>query len=78
MVTEDRRVIVQGVYELFEKETSTEWAGEPRVNRLVFIGTVHTHTHAQTHAHTHTHTHTHTHAHAHTHTHARTHTHCLL
>jgi G3E family GTPase len=31
-------VIVQGVYELFEKEPSTEWADEQRINRLVFIG----------------------------------------
>ena len=39
LVSETRRVIVQGVYELFEKERSTEWGEEPRINRLVFIGT---------------------------------------
>ena len=38
LVGETRRVIVQGVYELFEKEPSTEWADEQRINRLVFIG----------------------------------------
>ena len=38
LVGETRRVIVQGVYELFEKEPSTEWADEERINRLVFIG----------------------------------------
>ena len=31
-------MIVQGVYELFEKECSTEWEDERRLNRLVFIG----------------------------------------
>lgn len=31
-------MIVQGVYELFEKEPSTEWDTEERINRLVFIG----------------------------------------
>ena len=39
LVSETRRVIVQGVYELFEKERSTEWGEEARINRLVFIGT---------------------------------------
>lgn len=40
-VTNDtRRVIVQGVYELFEKEHSTAWGNEARVNRMVFIGTL--------------------------------------
>ena len=39
MVGESRRVIVQGVYKLFEKERSTEWQDQPRINRLVFIGT---------------------------------------
>ena len=38
MVGESRRVIVQGVYELFEKERSTEWLDQPRINRMVFIG----------------------------------------
>ena len=38
LVGDTRRVIVQGVYELFEKERSTEWQQEPRINRLVFIG----------------------------------------
>ncbi|XP_064386775.1 zinc-regulated GTPase metalloprotein activator 1-like [Halichondria panicea] len=38
VVGETRRVIVQGVYELFEKEPSTEWGSERRINRLVFIG----------------------------------------
>jgi G3E family GTPase len=38
VVDESRRVIVQGVYELFEKERSTEWHDRPRINRLVFIG----------------------------------------
>ncbi len=38
IIGETRRVIVQGVYELFEKEPSTEWESEDRVNRLVFIG----------------------------------------
>ncbi|CAI8023895.1 COBW domain-containing protein 3, partial [Geodia barretti] len=38
VVGESRRVIVQGVYELFEKERSTEWHDQPRLNRLVFIG----------------------------------------
>ena len=33
-----RRMIVQGVYELFDKEYSTDWGSEARVNRLVFIG----------------------------------------
>ena len=41
VVGETRRVIVQGVYELFEKEPSTEWGSEGRVNRLVFIGEWH-------------------------------------
>ena len=40
MVDESRRVIVQGVYELFEKERSTEWHDHPRINRLVFIGII--------------------------------------
>lgn len=31
-------MIVQGVYELFEKERSTKWEAEERLNRLVFIG----------------------------------------
>lgn len=35
---ETRRVIVQGVYELFERERSTEWEDQIRLNRLVFIG----------------------------------------
>ena len=38
LVGETRRVIIQGVYELFEKEPSTEWENEERINRLVFIG----------------------------------------
>ena len=38
LVGETRKVIVQGVYELFDKEPSTEWADEQRINRLVFIG----------------------------------------
>ena len=38
LVDETRRVIVQGVYELFEKERSTEWGDSTRLNRLVFIG----------------------------------------
>ena len=42
VVGESRRVIVQGVYELFEKERSTEWHDQPRLNRLVFIGTIYT------------------------------------
>ena len=29
---------MQGVYELFEKEPSTEWGNGERINRLVFIG----------------------------------------
>ena len=29
---------MQGVYELYEKERSTEWEGEQRLSRLVFIG----------------------------------------
>lgn len=29
---------MQGVYELFEKERSTEWGDDKRLNRLVFIG----------------------------------------
>ena len=40
LVGETKRVIVQGVYELFEKEPSTEWGDEQRINRLVFIGEV--------------------------------------
>ncbi len=31
-------MIVQGVYELYEKMASTEWGDEERLNRLVFIG----------------------------------------
>ena len=31
-------MIVQGVYELFDKEYSTDWGSEARVNRMVFIG----------------------------------------
>lgn len=38
IIGKTKRVIVQGVYELFEKEPSTEWGDEERVNRLVFIG----------------------------------------
>ena len=34
-------MIVQGVYELFEKERSTEWGNDARLSRLVFIGTSH-------------------------------------
>lgn len=34
------RCIVQGVYEIFDKTLTTAWeADEPRLNRLVFIGT---------------------------------------
>ena len=40
VVGETRRVIVQGVYELFEKERSTDWEDQPRINRLVFIGII--------------------------------------
>ena len=39
VVGETRQVIVQGVYELFEKERSTEWLDQTRLNRMVFIGT---------------------------------------
>ena len=39
-MSETRRVIVQGVYELFEKERSTEWQQQTRLNRMVFIGIV--------------------------------------
>ena len=38
LVSESRRVIVQGVYELYEKEHTTEWKGDKRLCRLVFIG----------------------------------------
>ena len=39
MVHSSRRVLIQGVYELYETEPTTEWAqDEPRINRLVFIG----------------------------------------
>ncbi len=38
LVSETRRVIVQGVYELFEKERSSEWNDDERLTRLVFIG----------------------------------------
>lgn len=38
LLGETRRVIIQGVYELFEKERSTEWDDTPRLNRLIFIG----------------------------------------
>ena len=38
LTNESRRVIVQGVYELFEKEPTTEWRDEERINRFVFIG----------------------------------------
>ena len=31
-------MIVQGVYELFDKEQSTDWGDDERINRLVFIG----------------------------------------
>ena len=31
-------MIVQGVYELFEKECSTKWEDKERLSRLVFIG----------------------------------------
>lgn len=35
-----QRVVVQGVHELFDQTATTAWEiGEPRVNRLVFIGT---------------------------------------
>lgn len=34
-----KRYIVQGVRQLYDKETTTDWGeGEARVNRLVFIG----------------------------------------
>jgi G3E family GTPase len=34
-----QRCIVQGVFEIFDKTLTTPWeAGEPRLNRLVFIG----------------------------------------
>ena len=39
MVGETRQVIVQGVYELFEKERSTEWQQGAKLTRMVFIGT---------------------------------------
>ena len=36
-----RRVILQGVYELFDKQETTEWCNkEERVNRFVFIGKI--------------------------------------
>jgi len=38
LYSSSRRVIVQGVYELYEKMTTTEWGDEARINRLVFIG----------------------------------------
>jgi hypothetical protein len=44
VVGENRRVVVQGVYELFEKERSTEWQDQPRLNRMVFIGIYFIHT----------------------------------
>ena len=40
MYSSSRRVIVQGVYELYEKMTSTEWGDDTRLNRLVFIGEI--------------------------------------
>jgi G3E family GTPase len=38
VVGETRQVIVQGVYELFEKERSTEWQQGAKLTRMVFIG----------------------------------------
>ena len=39
MVDSSRRMLLQGVYELYETEPTTEWRqDEPRINRLVFIG----------------------------------------
>ena len=49
MVHSSRRVLIQGVYELYETEPTTEWAqDEPRINRLVFIGK-YTHKHQYRH-----------------------------
>lgn len=37
---EDRRVLLQAVHEIFDKQTTTPWQpDEKRVSRLVFIGT---------------------------------------
>ena len=41
LLSNSRRVIVQGVYELYEKVASTEWMDDTRLNRLVFIGELH-------------------------------------
>ena len=42
LVTSTKKVILQGVNELYEMEPSTSWGDEPRINRLVFIGILHT------------------------------------
>ena len=37
---EDRQVILQGVYELYETHPTTPWeVGQERISRLVVIGT---------------------------------------
>lgn len=38
VVNTTRRVILQGVYELYETEPTTEWGEETRTSRVVLIG----------------------------------------
>ena len=39
MAGEHRRILVQAVHELFDRQPTTPWGSEEqRVNRLVFIG----------------------------------------
>ena len=38
MVGQDRRVVVQAVHELYDKQQTTPWGNDDRINRMVFIG----------------------------------------